>query len=281
MMWPFQIPLEKLWTKFNEKPDMVQFCGDELDMKDADYIIVVNDSNAFEATDENLSKTIFMKMEPEWYSSFWACIEPKKLLAKWDHKGLENYNMVEWHLPQSSAELENMVFEKTKNNIVSSILSTKDHYAFQRIRLDFALYAQNFVEWDAYGTSGNLPWKSFKGVLPYHNKLAALAPYKYSFACENNTIPGYVTEKLYDCILSETLCFYSGAPNVSQLIDSRAYIQIELDDFDSTLFTIKTAIQTQQWENRIEYIRKAKRHILDTMTLFARLNKLLPAIMLK
>jgi hypothetical protein len=275
MMWCFESELHKLWEKMINRPDLIKMYGKDLKSDDADYIIVVNDSQEYEPTQKNLSKTIFIKMEPSWYNSFWEKIDPIRLKAKWDHRDIDNYNLVEWHLPYTSEELKALNCTKTKGDTISSILSNKNFYPLQNIRINFALKAQHCMDWDAYGMSRNLPWKKFMGELPFHDKRNALVPYKYSFACENNIIPGYITEKLYDCIMCETLCFYSGPHNVNELINPQAYICIDVTNYEQTIFIIQEAIKSQQWEKRRNCIRQAKFYILDNLALFPRLCRLL------
>lgn len=274
MVWCFPSCLKTLWMKMLPIHQNF-FTIQDVSFEQADIVVVVNDASDFPFHDKTvLKKTLFLKMEPDWYSTFWETIEPEKLLGKWDHTSLEKYNMVEWHLPFQMHQWTDFTFEK-KHDATSSILSGKCYYKMQKIRLDFALVAQHAMDWHAFGKSSHLPWKKFMGELPDHDKSKALIPYKYSFACENNILDNYVTEKLYDCILTETLCFYCGAPNVKDIVDKRAYIQINLDDFDQTIATIKKCIENHEWEKRIHFIKHAKQYILNHCSLFPRLKKLL------
>ena len=67
-------------------------------------------------------------------------------------------------------------------------------------------------------------------------------PYKYVFNCENNWERNWITEKLVDGILAECLVFYSGAPNVGDYIDRRAFVQLDLIDFEADMKKIQTAM---------------------------------------
>jgi hypothetical protein len=58
--------------------------------------------------------------------------------------------------------------------------------------------------------------------------------YKYYFMAENNSEHNYITEKLWEPIICECLCFYWGAPNVSDYIDKRAYISLDLDNLEES-----------------------------------------------
>ena len=127
---------------------------------------------------------------------------------------------------------------------------------------------------DVFGGNKFL-WKNYKGTLPYHCKDDGLMPYKYHFNAENNKIPNYFTEKLVDGILSECLVFYCGCPNVREYIDPRAYVQLELSNFEKDYEVIKKAIKDNLWEQRLPFIREAKKKILDEMQFFPRIEKII------
>ena len=103
----------------------------------------------------------------------------------------------------------------------------------------------------------------------------ALFSYKYIFNCENNEINNYCTEKLYDGILAECLVFYSGCPNIKDIIDDKAYIYLHLSNFEKDYETIRKAIEENWWEQRLPYIKEAKNKILNELQFFPRLKKIL------
>ena len=123
--------------------------------------------------------------------------------------------------------------------------------------------------------SNKWEYKNYKGTLPYHKKDDALFPYKYTFNVENNSEPNYITEKLYDAILSESLCFYSGCPNVKDVINPKAFVYLDLENFDKDMEIVKNAIENNLWKDRIEYIKKEKIKIIEQMSIFSQINKLI------
>ena len=265
------------YTKDNASIKMV---GDDTSVNDADYVLVVNASKHYYPSISELPRTIFMKMEPGFMDPFWRDVDRHLLKAKIvhgsDHDDI-NYNNIEWHINKTKNELliSDYSILKTKE-AVSSIISGKSITYGHKLRKAFALHAQNFIEWDAYGNCGahKYDWNRYLGSPRYKDD--ALIPYKYSFACENSFINGYVTEKLVDCIMSETLCFYCGAPNVCKFIDPDAYIQLELKgttvkDWDVPINIMKDAIRNREWEKRLPSIKKAKIKILTQIGMFPRL----------
>ncbi len=103
----------------------------------------------------------------------------------------------------------------------------------------------------------------------------AMFPYKYVFNAENHEIRNYYTEKLIDGILAECLVFYWGCPNIRDFFDERAYVKLELADFEKDFQTIVRAIEENWWEKRLPYIREAKQRILNETQFFPRIESIL------
>ncbi len=118
-------------------------------------------------------------------------------------------------------------------------------------------------------------YKDYKGSLPQYEKDNAMFPYKYVFNCENNSIKNYYTEKLIDGILAECLVFYSGCYNIRDYIDERAFVYLELSNFEEDFKKVKTAMENNLWEDRIEIIRKEKKKILNYLGFFPRLERII------
>lgn len=260
----------------------IKMVGDETPPDDADYILVVNSAGnqSWYPSMEELPRVIFMKMEPSFMDPFWRDVDRQLLKAKIVHGSDHdhtNFNNLEWHINKTRKELLASDYSdlKTKGDVVSSVISGKAFTDGHRLRTAFALHAQNFIDWDAYGNYGahNHAWNRYLGAPQYKDD--ALIPYKYSFACENSFINGYITEKLVDCIMSEALCFYCGAPNVAKFIDPEAYIQLDMrkeeGTWDTAIKIMKDAIANGEWEKRLPSIKKAKHKILTEMSMFPRL----------
>jgi len=63
---------------------------------------------------------------------------------------------------------------------------------------------------------------------PVMNKREALSKYKFSICYENaKSIPGYITEKIFDSFLAGCVPVYLGAPNVSDHIPKDCFIERE------------------------------------------------------
>lgn len=111
--------------------------------------------------------------------------------------------------------------------------------------------------------AGRLDFDVFgDGINPIDDKWDALAPYKYHVALENSRQHNYFTEKLIDPFLAEALPFYYGCPNVTDFFPAEAVIAIDLRDPKGAARTILAAIESNQWEKRLDAIREAKRRVL-------------------
>ncbi len=64
---------------------------------------------------------------------------------------------------------------------------------------------------------------SYHGAV--QDKIATLRRYKFSICFENaRGIPGYITEKIMDCILAGCVPVYWGAPNIDEHVPARAFV---------------------------------------------------------
>jgi hypothetical protein len=142
-------------------------------------------------------------------------------------------------------------------------------------RIDFVKFLETKgLRVDVFG-GNKFMWQNYKGSLPYHAKDDAMFPYKYVFNVENHEIRNYYTEKFIDGILAECLVFYNGCINIGDFFDTRAFVWLELVDFEHDYAIVKQAIEENWWEQRLPYIQAAKRKILNEMQFFPRLERIL------
>ena len=229
-----------------------------------------------------LENTIVFNMEPHMdkkshlWNEEWMNIDKNKF--KWYGSHDKHYNNNEWHISKTYNELKNEEIIKDENlsNILSTVLSDKYNDPGHIKRVDFIKFLQlkNDIKVDVFGAN-RFMWDNYKGSLPYHEKDNALLPYKYIFNVENFQINNYYTEKLIDGILSECLVFYHGCPNIKELIDEKAFVWLELSNFEQDYKLIKKAIEEDWWSERLSYIKQAKTKILDELQFFPRLEKII------
>jgi hypothetical protein len=129
---------------------------------------------------------------------------------------------------------------------------------------------------DIWNQDNNHGFKNYRGPLtPHIDKSNGLREYKYYFMIENNYESNFITEKLWEPILCETLVFYYGCPNVTDYIDPGAFVLLDINDFEKSYQLIKQAIEEDWWSQRIEIIRKEKRKILNELAFFPTIDKII------
>jgi hypothetical protein len=175
-----------------------------------------------------------------------------------------------------------MKFEKTKENKISTICSSNYHDEGHILRIEFLKFLENKINKDdnlcvdIYNRDNNHNFKNYKGPLTaYIDKSLGIVPYKYYFMMENNFEKDFITEKIWEPILCETLCFYYGCPNISDYLDPLSYVLLDANNFEKSYSIIKTAIEEDWWSQRIDIIRKEKDKILNQMSFFPIVDKII------
>ena len=69
------------------------------------------------------------------------------------------------------------------------------------------------------------PYKSYRGSVA--NKYATLANYRFALTFENEiNSPGYITEKIFDCLIAGAIPIYLGAPNITDFVPKECFIDM-------------------------------------------------------
>ena len=251
--------------------------------EEADYWLILNRPPADSIYDPK--RSLVFRMEPlcseSWQTwgaktwGVWANPDPSAFLYVHDFN--KSAMGAFWLIESTCRELSttDMLTDK-KESTISSILSEKNYDPGHKHRIEF----MRFIE-----KKGGIPLKIFgrenyHGLANYNGPTTGpkenyIRPYKYYFMCENNAEIGYITEKLWEPILCEALCFYWGAPNTADYIDSRAFVQLNMLDYEASYETIKKAVEEDWWSQRITYIREAKQKVLKELNIFSVVEKVL------
>lgn len=230
-----------------------------LSLHEYDYLVVLNNALNYHHIPE---KTICFFSEP---------ITTRDLFKSqgwnpgsnyfWVYDTKKYHNVDKWYI---SLNYKQLLQSPIKTKVMSGIISGLRGMVGHEDRFHFLSYLDSLPFFDHYGRGANLrQFKRYKGEL--QNKEDGLLNYKYTFNCENTYENGYVTEKLLDSILCETLCFYSGCPNVDTLINKDSFIKVDLSNKDEAFDKIISSIQNNEWEKRIECIRSEKRKLMNEM----------------
>jgi hypothetical protein len=91
-----------------------------------------------------------------------------------------------------------------------------------------------FVDFYGWGVNG----ENLKGNL--HQKKDGIIDYKFSICIENTNEKNYISEKFYDCILTNTIPIYFGCKNIKEIWPENGYINIEdIKDIKSVINQLK------------------------------------------
>ena len=253
-----------------------------------DYYVIINkpQSGAYFIPE----KTIIFHMEPWCGESWqtwgvktwgpWAKPDPRKFLQVRSHE--KYFNTGFWQLNMTYNDFKTMKIEKQKSlgNIISSVCSSKYFDPGHKFRIDFMKFIEAkgdpSVNIHIYNEDNQHGFQSYVGkAQPSIDKEKGVLPYKYYFMCENNAEVNFISEKLWEPILCESLCFYWGCPNVADYIDPMAYVQLDMNDFEASFKIIKNAIESDLWSQRLPAIKKAKECILEYYGFFPTLERVL------
>ena len=118
-------------------------------------------------------------------------------------------------------------------------------------------FFENFPndDFDLYGKRWPNSYKSYQG--PIETKVNCLRFYKFSFAYENvRGVPGYVSEKIFDCFHAGTVPIYWGAPNICSYIPENCFIAREDFEDERALYEFLKAMTPQEYGEYMENIQK-------------------------
>ena len=148
-----------------------------------------------------------------------------------------------------------------KTRLLSTMCSTRTgNVTLHSKRLDFSRQLQkDLPELDVFGHG----WRKID------DKAEALRPYRYHIVVENHIAPHHLTEKLPDAFLGFTLPFYHGAPNASDYFPKDSFIPIDITNYSATLDIIKSHIAGNEFEDRLPYIREARKRVFTDLNIFS------------
>ena len=229
------------------------------------------------------SRSIVFQMEPwvydprrPWGVHTWEppWAEPDEKDFLFVHRHRKMLNPCKWEMDATLAGLATPnTMPKTRNRI-ASVVSEKIHDEGHALRVELLRYLDDRTDLlDVYGRANHFNLKSYRGTI--RDKMDVFSEYKYYLMAENNTEHNYVTEKLYECVLTETLCFYWGCPNLSDYFDPRICVWLDMADTEVSATTIRRCLRDNEWERRLPVLRKEKERVLREYTLPAMLYSVL------
>lgn len=236
-----------------------------------DYYVIINSAQELDYFVKQ--KTIIFQMEPSCAVFCWdpKWREPsKKFLFVGKHStSLNNVQL----------QLKNIrpVIPEQREDKAIAILSQKliDPGHYLRRQFIKHLERRNRFLIDVYGRENYHRFRNYKGKILDDAKEDYFIKYKYCFQAENNSEFNYATEKIWEPIVCECLCFYWGCPNLETYVDPLCFVRLNLEDFEGSMQIIQTAIRENWWAQRIDVIRREKEKILNELSFFPRLKQII------
>jgi hypothetical protein len=162
--------------------------------------------------------------------------------------------------------LVNVEFQKEKN-MSSSITTLSVENG------STCLYPQRY---EIYKLINNL---KFIDDFATNNKprLDALEKYKFNISVENEYQKNWITEKFYDCVLTDTIPIYFGCKNIKEIFPEDGYVLINnINNIDEIreLFIHINENSDRIYKQKIEGLRKIKKRYFDEFNLLKKIIKL-------
>lgn len=265
------------WSNMCEKEFMWKNIEITWENSNIDYYVIINKP----PHDEYYlsEKTILFQMEP-WISDlsknwgvktwgYWSEPPLKNFLAIRGRK-TECHNNAFWQLELNYNEIKNLEYDD-KFDKLSSICSSLYFDEGHIKRVDFLKFLEEKgdIDLDIYGYDNDHSFTNYRGPLHHYvDKSKGIIPYKYYFMMENNFEKNFITEKIWEPIICESLVFYYGCSNLDEYINKDAYVLLDINDFEKSYNIIKKAIQEDWWSKRIDIIKQEKLKILDELGFF-------------
>ena len=139
--------------------------------------------------------------------------------------------------------------------------------------LEFDLYG---IGWNMKTFSGSKPVRALNRIKPLRviladkhpsykgkldKKIEVLSKYKFCFCYENcRTIPGYISEKIWDCFFAGCIPIYLGAPNIIDYIPADLFIDFRNFKSYEDLYKYLKSISEKEYEN---YLHRTKEFLVS------------------
>jgi len=217
-----------------------------------DYQIIINKLK--NTTNTNRSKNIGVVMEPSWSSNYDKNLSKYCFLTLASNPEMKGEGVIHYpnfmfyedsQDPSVSCDRFKYNFNFSKPKKLSIIVSNwnckdENHNYFWREKL--VKYILNSdLEIDIFGKNWNISDSRYKGWVK--DKVEGLKDYEYSIAIENSTEDYYLSEKLFDCFLNNTVPIYYGCKNAHKYYDPKSFIYFDLKA-KNTISTLKKVIKT-------------------------------------
>ncbi len=154
----------------------------------------------------------------------------------WHDTLVDNATYFKFHYPQPTLDMISPLVPFNEKKLCSLFVCNKNRphpnqlYSERKSAIDF-FEKLNTNEFDLYGIGWEKEkYKNYKGYI--FDKIGCLSHYKFNICYENTkNLPGYVTEKIFDCLVAGSVPIYLGANNITDYVPKNCFI--DRRDFSS------------------------------------------------
>jgi alpha(1,3/1,4) fucosyltransferase len=201
------------------------------------------------------------------------------VILTWNDSMVDGSRFIKFRVPQPVHWPEFAEVSFINKKMLVNISANKYHSSSMELystrRKSIRYFEMKFGDqFDLYGIGWNKPvtysqrflklpfpfYKSYKGMI--NDKSEVYPKYRFALCYENAQVPGYVTEKIFDCLRCDCIPIYLGAPNITEYVPKDTFIDRRnfTDDEELAKFLIKmTEVEFKQYQKNIrEYLSDAQ-----------------------
>ncbi|NGX39370.1 MAG: putative glycosyltransferase EpsE [Chlamydiae bacterium] len=177
----------------------------------------------------------------------------------WNDELVDNEKYFKFYCPIFHPMISNPVdfHEKKFSTLVAGYKSSNYPLELYSERINLINFFENLPgdDFELYGKNWPLTYKNYRG--PIDKKVDILKNYKFCFAYENTKgIPGYVTEKIFDCFHAGTVPIYLGAPNITDYVPEDCFIAREDFADNSSLYNYLKSMSEEEYNGYLSNIKR-------------------------
>jgi len=189
----------------------------------------------------------------------------------WNDTLVDDKRFFKYRIPQPVQwpKVERVPFNNKKLlvNISANKYSSHPLELYEIRRTSIEYFEKKFKDqFDLYGIGWNEPathgqhylktlvpfYSSYKGTVK--RKSDIFPKYRFALCYENAILPGYITEKIFDCMRSDCVPIYLGAPNINEYLPQDTYIDRRKFSDDEQLASYILSIDEVKYEHYREGI---------------------------
>lgn len=235
------------------------------------YWVIINEPSLHDEPFINFEKALYFCLEP---TNFWQeWLNSKKDVLAYVHDRNTRLNAGQWRMNVPHFIMSSRINHERENK-VASILSNTQLFPGHTSRIELIQHIDSCdpLILAVYGRENYHDLRSYVGPIDKYEQYSVLKQYKYYLLPENTSISNYVTEKFWEPIICECLCFYWGCPNLELTFGDGCFIRLDINDKEQSLNTIRSAIEGGEWEKKIDRIRQVKQQVLDQHSILSIIN---------